>query len=98
MNVHIALYKWKKMVDEEQVVKVLKEIESLVNKVPGIVEISTGLNTSKYSGGYTHVILVRGRDQEAIDSYRNHPDHIKAASIIDGLEDLGIGVDFATKS
>lgn len=98
MNVHIALYKWKDSITQEQIDNALREIESLADKVPGIVEISTGLNTSKYGEGYSHVILVRGDNQKAIDDYRNHPRHIKVANIIDGMEDHGIGVDFVTSS
>ena len=97
MNIHIALYKWKDSVEPEQIDSALKEVEALASKVPGVVEISTGLNTSKYSEGYTHVILVKGNNQKAIDDYRNHPDHTKVANIIDSIEDQGIGVDFVTK-
>lgn len=74
----------------------IHHVESLANKVPGILDIVTGENTSKYSEGYTHVILVRGKDQAAIDAYRNHPDHAKAAATIESKEDHGIGVDFST--
>ncbi len=94
MNIHIALYKWKPEVTPEQVNQVLQDIESLASKIPGILDITTGQNTSKYSEGYTHVILVRGKNQAAIDAYRNHPDHTKAATTIENMEDHGIGVDF----
>jgi heme-degrading monooxygenase HmoA len=98
MNIHIALYKWKGAVTEKQIDDALAEVESLASKVPGIIEISTGLNTSKYGEGYTHAILVRGNNQKAIDAYRNHPDHRKVADIIDTMEDRGIGVDFEVRS
>lgn len=94
MNIHIALYKWKPGITDEQILSALKDIEGLASKVEGIIDITTGLNTSKYSEGYTHVILVRGKDQKAIDDYRSHPDHQKAAEVIDNMEDSGIGVDF----
>ncbi len=97
MNVHIALYKWKPDVALEEVEQALAELESLATKVPGIVEISTAKNTSKYSEGYTHVILVRGNDQAAIDAYRAHPDHSKVADQLVTIEEHAIGVDFETK-
>ena len=96
MNVHIALYKWKDSADIEQVEKALKNVESLATKVKGILDITTGLNTSRYGEGYTHAILVRGEDQTALHNYRNHPDHAKAAEIIESMEDKGIGIDFST--
>ncbi|MDQ2972986.1 MAG: Dabb family protein [bacterium] len=67
------------------------------DKVPGIVEIITGENTSKYGEGYTHVILVRGENQAALDAYRAHPDHAKVAETIEAMEEHGSGVDFVTK-
>lgn len=94
MHIHIALYKWKPSVKPEQVADALSQIESLAGKIPGIIDITTGENTSKYSMGYTHAILVRGENQAAIDAYRHHPDHASAAAIIERMEDRGLGVDF----
>jgi heme-degrading monooxygenase HmoA len=96
MNVHIALYKWKSNVSEEEISQALRDVEALAPKVPGIIEISTAKNLSKYSEGYSHVILVRGNTQAAIDAYRAHPDHVAVADKIDSMEDQGIGVDFET--
>lgn len=97
MNIHIALYKWKETATPEQISQALKEVEALASKVPGIVDIVTGENTSEYNEGYTHAILVRGKDQAAIDAYRNHPDHAKVAATIETMEDKGIGVDFSPR-
>ena len=96
MNVHIALYKWKGSASAEQIERALADVEALAAKVPGIVEISTGENTSKYGEEYTHVILVRGENQAALDAYRAHPDHAKVAETIESIEEHGIGVDFTT--
>jgi hypothetical protein len=97
MYVHIALYKWKANVSIERIAKALSDIESLADKVPGIIEIITAENISRYNEGYTHVILVRGKDQAAIDAYRSHPDHVVVARQLDTMEERGIGVDFETK-
>jgi len=95
MQIHIALYKWKSSVTTDQIKAVLDKIKAL-EKIPSIVEISCAENTSEYNEGYTHVILVRGENQAAIDAYRNHPEHDIAAKEIEAMEDEGIGVDFAT--
>lgn len=96
MQIHIALYHWKEGTSESQVNEALELISQLKNKVDGIVEISCAKNESKYNEGYTHVILVRGRDAKALADYRDHPDHNLAAKIIESMEEKGIGVDFAT--
>jgi len=94
MHIHIALYKWKSSTKPQQISQALQEIEELAEKIPGILDIVTGQNTSKYGEGYTHVILVRGENQAAINAYRNHPDHARIAAVIEQMEDRGIGVDF----
>ena len=43
-------------------------------------------------------MLVRGETQAALDAYRSHPEHVRAAAILDDAEDHGIGVDFVTGS
>ena len=96
MHVHIAVFRWKKNVSEAQVEEALKEVAALKFKIPGIIEISCGRNTSPYSEGYTHVVLVRGQSQAAIDAYRKHPDHVLVAKRIEEMEEHGIGVDFVT--
>lgn len=96
MQVHIALYQWKPTATDAQIEDALSQIASLEQKVDGIVEISCARNLSRYSEGYTHVILVRGRDEKALADYRSHPDHDVAASLIEEMELAGIGVDFAT--
>jgi len=96
MHIHIALYAWKPDVTEAQIIDALSGIEALTPQIPDIIEIATGVNTSPYGEGYTHVILVRGKNQTAIDAYRVHPEHQRLATIIEAMEDRGIGVDFVT--
>lgn len=96
MFVHIALFKWKDGVTRDEVAATLKAVEALQDKIAGVVEISTGQNTSRYSEGYTDVVLVRAETQEAIENYRRHPDHVVMAKKIEAMEERGVGVDFNT--
>ena len=96
MQIHIALYHWKEGTPEKKIKDALAQIAGLEKKVDGIIEISCAKNESKYSEGYTHIILVRGKDAKALADYRAHPDHDTAAKIIESMEEKGIGVDFST--
>lgn len=96
MFVHLALFRWRQGVTRDEVAAVLREVEALHGKIAGVVEISTGQNTSRYSEGYTDVVLVRAQTQQAIDNYRKHPDHADVAKKIEVMEEHGIGVDFKT--
>ncbi len=94
MFVHIALFKWKQGVNRDEITTALQEVETLEDKIDGVTEITTGQNTSRYSEGYTDVVLVRADTQEAVDAYRNHPDHVAVAKKIEAMEESGVGVDF----
>lgn len=97
MNIHVAIFRWKPNVTEADIDAALRDVAALQPKIPGIIEISCGKNVSQYSDGYTHVVLVRGENEAAIDAYRKHPDHVTVAKRIDAMEDHGIGVDFSTR-
>ena len=98
MHIHVALFQWKSGVAPQDIRQALQEVEGLQDKIPGVVEICTGENTSQYAEGYTHVVLVRAKTKEAIDAYRKHPDHVAVAKKIEAMEQHGIGVDFETET
>lgn len=97
MFTHIAMFKWKQGAAKAEIETALKKIEDLAKRIPGIIEISTGENQSEYASGYTHVVLVRADSKEAIEAYRVHSEHQQAASMLEIMEEHGIGVDFETK-
>lgn len=94
MITHIAIYKFKDSVTEEEIDSVLLEVKSLKDKVDGLDNILVGKNYNKWNEGYTHAIVVLAESQDALDAYRAHPDHAKVAEILDKMEDKGIGIDF----
>lgn len=94
MIVHMAIFKWKKDITEEEIHNILNQLRGLKDKVQGLMEIHCGKNISKWANDYTHAVLVLAKNQEALDSYRNHPDHQKIARKIEEMEEDSIGVDF----
>lgn len=94
MIVHIALFKWKPNVSQEAIEKAMADIRALKDKVDGVIDIRCGPNFSKWNEGYTHAFLVLAKDRNALDAYRNHPDHVDAAERIDEMDGGSIGIDF----
>lgn len=94
MIVHIALYKWKPGTTNKEVRQAMDEIRLLKTKVPGLIDIHCGENFSKWNEGYTTAIVVLARDRTALDAYRKHPDHERAAKRIDAMDGGSIGIDF----
>jgi hypothetical protein len=58
------------------------------------ISIYCGENSSRWSQGFTHAVVVIGTDQQAIDNYRKDSVHEEAAKLIDAIELEGVGVDF----
>jgi heme-degrading monooxygenase HmoA len=98
MHVHVALFKWRDGTEDGRVEAILRDVEALEQRVPGIVEISCGENTSKYRDGYSHVVLVRGESRAAIDAYLRHPDHVAVSARIDEIQDSLVAVDLVTRN
>jgi hypothetical protein len=94
MIVHIALFKWKDGVGDDEIKRALDDVRALKEKVPGLIDIRCGENFSKWNEGYTHAVVVLGKDQASLDAYRQHPDHEIVAQKIEAMEERGIGVDF----
>jgi heme-degrading monooxygenase HmoA len=95
VQIHVAIYQWKDGTDPEQVRASLAKVKAVRDRVPGLLGIFVGENTSKYSEGYTHAIVVVGEDQAALDAYRKDSLHEEAAHELDAIEQVGVGVDFA---
>ena len=94
MIVHIALFRWKNGTPQNKINKVIKNIRQLKNKCNGVIDIMAGKNFSRYSEGFTHAIVVIGKNRTALKTYRNHPEHLRIAKEIDKMEEHGVGIDF----
>jgi len=94
MFIHIALFRWKESVSVDQIEQAMNQIRELRTKVPDIIDIRCGLNTHSESKGLTHAVVVLARTEQAIQNYRQHPDHELAAAVIGSLEADGLGCDF----
>ena len=98
MHVHVAIFKWKEGVTAEQVDGALQMVRSVWSRIPGLTGLYCGQNSSKWSQGFTHAVVVLGETAQAIEDYRADEVHVKAAALIDKMELDGIGVDFSDLS
>jgi len=97
MITHIAIFRWKKGVQQDAIENTMRNIKRLKKECKGIIDIICGENFSQYSKGFTHAIVVLAKDRKALESYRKHQAHLGAARIIEQMEDDGIGIDFEDK-
>jgi Lhr-like helicase len=70
---HIVLVKWKPGTDEEQVLSAFAQARHLPNEIAGVESIVIGRNRGNQEHGFTHALIVRLADEEALGRYLDHP-------------------------
>lgn len=100
MHVHVAVFQWKSGISRSQIDSALDLVRSVADRVPDIVGIYCGTNTSKWADKYmqSDVVVVVGKTAESIANYRADEVHVKAATLIEAMEVGGIGLDFVDNS
>lgn len=73
--IHIVLFKWKEDATPEAIEAVLTALRGLQGQIPGIVELTCGVNFSERSQGFTHGLVVTFTDKAALETYGPHPAH-----------------------
>jgi len=72
---HIVLFRWTDEASQAAIDSALMELRGLKEKIPFIVDLSCGANFSDRAKGYTHGLVVRAADRDALEAYIAHPDH-----------------------
>lgn len=72
---HIALFRWTERASREAIDNALAELRGLQDKIPGIGDISSGVNFTGRAKGYTHVLIIHFTDRAALEAFGPHPEH-----------------------
>ena len=72
---HILLLKWNENAAQESIDYAMVELQALKDKIPGIVDVSSGKNFSERARGFTHGMVFRFKDRAALNGYIPHPEH-----------------------
>jgi hypothetical protein len=94
MRVHFAIYQWKDGTPPERVMAALTAVKTLERVIDGIEAIYVGENTAVEGRGYTHAIVLVARDLEAVQAYRDHPDHQAYVAEVNDMKLDAIGIGF----
>jgi hypothetical protein len=97
---HVVLLRLKPQTTHEDIAEVFEALDDLQEKLPGIIDISSGPYESPEGlhKGFTHAFIVTFADGESRDAYLEHADHERVKQMIiqhlaGGLADL-IAFDF----
>lgn len=72
---HIVLLRWNDTASQEAINTAMTELRGLKGKIPGIVDISSGVNFSERGKGFTHGLVFRFKDRASLEGYLPHPEH-----------------------
>jgi hypothetical protein len=92
---HIVLFRWKPDASPEAVAAAVEGLRALKAKIPGILDLSCGMNFSARSQGYETGLVVRFVDRAALEAYGPHPAHQEVVqSLIHPIRADIIAVDY----
>ena len=72
---HIVLFRWTGDASPEAINSAVAALSDMKGKIPAIVDLSCGADFSESGKGYTHGLVVRVKDQAALETYLAHPEH-----------------------
>jgi hypothetical protein len=70
---HIVLLKWKAGTTEAQIDAAFGETQQLVDAIETVERVSLGRNRGEDEHGFTHALIVKLSDDDALSAYLHHP-------------------------
>lgn len=95
---HVVMWKLKDNAEgkskKNNAIKIKKELEDLKNSIPEIKEIEVGINFADSPFSYDIVLISDFENREALDVYKNHPDHLDVAVFVKKIVSERAVVDY----
>ncbi|KKI89879.1 stress protein [Bacillus sp. SA1-12] len=97
MYEHIVTFKFNENITPEIEQELLKQLKDFKGKIPGILELTAGINMTEETEqiqGYTLGLRVTFESKQALNDYLPHPVHQAFVSSLSGIIDNVIVVDY----
>ncbi|WP_241674502.1 Dabb family protein [Paenibacillus luteus] len=94
---HLVSFKFKEALTASKEKELLDALYDLPTAISGIVELTAGRNETTETGniqGYTLGLRVTFTDQQSLLAYGPHPAHQRFVSMLDGLIENVIVIDY----
>ncbi len=91
MILHVVMWKFKDG-EEANVEKFLTGLESLRGIIPQIVEMELGKNVNP-DNDFDAVLVTKFKSLEALEIYKNHPEHKKVSALCKSIRTAREAVD-----
>jgi len=97
MYEHIVTFKFHENITLEKEQALLRQIKAFKGKIPGIIELTAGMNATEEIEnihGYTLALRITFENKQALDHYLPHPTHQEFVASLNGIIDNVIVVDY----
>ncbi len=97
MYEHLVVFKFKENITLEKQQELALQLLAFKGKIPGIMEVTAGINNTnekEHAQGYTLGLRVTFQDKQALDDYLPHPVHQEFLSLLEGIIENVIVVDY----
>ncbi len=92
---HIVMIKLSKLPEKQDVVHELKfMLEQLQHTVESLIRIEVGVNISKKQTAFDIVLTADFSDENALEAYRVHPEHVKVLDFLKNVMEKAAVVDY----
>lgn len=79
-------------IENSQIIK--RELEALKNKIEEIKYIEVGININESDQAYDVVLYSEFDNMEALNTYQNHPEHVKVADFVGKVREARVVADY----
>ncbi|RCW73183.1 Dabb family protein [Saliterribacillus persicus] len=97
MYEHLVLFKFNQEISKEKEAYLLGKLKALKEEIPGIVELTTGINVTEETDraqGYSIGLRVTFTSKDALKAYGPHPKHQDFVQELDGIIEDVIVADY----
>ncbi|MEK3714545.1 Dabb family protein [Paenibacillus sp. FSL R7-0333] len=94
---HLVVFRFNEQFEPSQEQALLQALLALKKQIPGIIDLTAGINVTEEQEnvhGYTLGLRVTFQNQEALREYGPHPAHQKFVSMLEGILENVVVVDY----
>ena len=96
--IHIVAWKYKDSAGEDERNEHRSKLLALKNAIPELNELHVGSDVLKLDRSFDTGLVAKFADEDALEVYTNHPDHLEVAGMGKVIADKVISVDFFSDS
>ncbi|MFA6143380.1 MAG: Dabb family protein [Sulfurimonas sp.] len=94
MVVHIVMFQFKDENKEANLAQVKTMLEALPSKIGALKSMEVGIDMSRSERSFDLVLTSTFDDQEGLNTYAIHPEHLAVVSVIKEVTSLSKVVDY----